>query len=65
MELIDIAYAPADMMARAYLYGGLQGTWAVNWIVLWGLTIYNTLVVTGECDLLRDEGEVVQLVTTR
>src|SRR5260370_23143353 len=45
-----IWHAPADMMARAYLYGGLQGTWAVNWIVFWGLTIYNTLVVTGEFD---------------
>jgi lactate permease len=43
-------HAPVDMMARAYLYGGLQGTWAVNWIVFWGLTIYNTLVVTGEFD---------------
>jgi lactate permease len=42
--------APLDQTARAYLYGGLQGTWAVNWIVLWGLTIYNTLVVTGEFD---------------
>jgi lactate permease len=42
--------APVDQTARAYLYGGLQGTWAVNWIVLWGLTIYNTLVVTGEFD---------------
>jgi lactate permease len=42
--------APAGTMARAYLYGGLQGTWAVNWIVFWGLTIYNTLLVTGEFD---------------
>jgi lactate permease len=42
--------APAGMMARAYLYGGLQGAWAVNWIVFWGLTIFNTLVVTGEFD---------------
>jgi lactate permease len=42
--------APLDQTARAYLFGGLQGTWAVNWIVLWGLTIYNTLVVTGEFD---------------
>src|SRR3954452_17759302 len=42
--------APTGMMMRAYLYGGLQGTWAVNWIVLWGLTIFNTLVVTGEFD---------------
>jgi lactate permease len=43
-------HAPVNMMARAYLYGGLQGTWAVNWIVFWGLTIYNTLLVTGEFD---------------
>jgi len=42
--------APTGPMLRAYLYGGLQGTWAVNWIVLWGLTIFNTLVVTGEFD---------------
>jgi lactate permease len=42
--------APAGMMSRAFLYGGLQGTWAVNWIVLWGLTIFNTMVVTGEFD---------------
>jgi lactate permease len=45
-----IWHAPVGQMARAYLYGGLQGTWAVNWIVFWGLTIFNTLVVTGEFD---------------
>src|SRR4051812_11223754 len=42
--------APTGTMMRAYLYGGLRGTWAGNWIVLWGLTIFNTLVVTGEFD---------------
>ena len=46
-------HAPAEMMARAYIYGGLQGTWAVNWIVFWGLTIYNTLLVTGEFDAFK------------
>src|ERR1043166_4420705 len=45
--------APTGSMLRAYLYGGMQGTWAVNWIVLWGLTIFNTLVVTGEFDRLK------------
>lgn len=47
---IVVWHAPAGMMARAYVYGGLQGAWAVNWIVFWGLTIFNTLVVTGEFD---------------
>jgi len=46
-------HAPADQMVRAYIYGGLQGTWAVNWIVFWGLTIYNTLLVTGEFDAFK------------
>ena len=40
--------APADLMARAYLYGGLQGVWAVDWITFWGLMIFNTLVFTGD-----------------
>src|SRR5437667_8678124 len=41
-------HAPVEQMARAYLYGGLQGVWAVNWITFWGLMIFNTLVLTGD-----------------
>src|SRR5262245_16243779 len=41
---------PPLLMARAYVYGGLQGVWAVNWITFWGLMIFNTLVVTGDFD---------------
>src|SRR2546421_1014718 len=41
-------HAPAPLMGRAYLYGGLQGVWAVDWITFWGLTIFNTLVLTGD-----------------
>lgn len=40
--------APAASIAQAYLYGGLQGVWAVDWITFWGLVIFNTLVLTGD-----------------
>jgi lactate permease len=42
--------APVPLLARAYLYGGMQGVWAVDWITFWGLMIFNTLVLTGEFD---------------
>ncbi|MBV8227154.1 MAG: L-lactate permease [Verrucomicrobia bacterium] len=33
--------------ALAYLYGSATGIWAVNWITVWGVILFNTLVVTG------------------
>lgn len=42
--------APFAMVLKAYLYGALQGTWTIDWIVLWGLAIFNTLVLTGDFD---------------
>src|SRR5207245_1593459 len=45
---IAVWHAPASLIARAYLYGGLQGVWAVDWITFWGLIIFNTLVSTGD-----------------
>src|SRR5574337_802360 len=50
---IWIWHAPARLMARAYLYGGLQGVWSVDWITFWGLMIFNTLVLTGDFDRLK------------
>jgi lactate permease len=47
---IAIWDTPAGDMGRAYLYGGLQGAWAINWITFWGLILFNTLVLTGEFD---------------
>jgi lactate permease len=41
-------HAPLGGISRAYLYGGLQGVWAVDWITFWGLIIFNTLVATGD-----------------
>jgi lactate permease len=43
-------HAPTALVWRAYLFGGLQGVWAVDWITFWGLVIFNTLVVTGDFD---------------
>jgi lactate permease len=45
---ITVWRTPAALVTRAYLFGGLQGAWAVDWITFWGLVIFNTLVVTGE-----------------
>ena len=38
---------PAGQAFRAYGDGAATGVWAVNWIVFWGVMIYNTLRVTG------------------
>ena len=47
---VAVWHAPIEETARAYLYGGLQGVWAVDWITFWGLIIFNTLNVTGDFD---------------
>src|SRR5205814_9916573 len=47
---VFVWHAPVESMLRAYVYGGLQGVWAVNWITFWGLMIFNTLVLTGDFD---------------
>lgn len=44
---------PLDLGARAYVYGSLNGAWAVDWITLWGLMLFNTLVITGRFERLR------------
>ncbi len=43
-------HAPWPATLRAYLYGGLQGAWVIDWITFWGLIIFNTLVLTGDFD---------------
>jgi len=44
---------PAGDGAHSYLYGSLTGFWAVDWITIWGVVLFNTLVVTGGFDRLR------------
>lgn len=39
--------------ARAYLYGSATGIWAVDWITVWGVILFNTLVVTGNFEKFR------------
>lgn len=43
-------HAPLVGTMKSYLYGGLTGVWAINWITFWGLIIFNTLVLTGDFD---------------
>jgi lactate permease len=44
---------PAGQGALAFLYGGLSGAWSVDWITLWGVVLFNTLVVTGTFERFR------------
>jgi lactate permease len=47
-------HAPAGSSLKAYVYGALTGIWSVDWIVLWGVVIFNTLVVTGLFDRFKE-----------
>src|SRR5262249_29810174 len=38
---------------RAYRYGSATGVWNVDWITIWGVMLFNTLVTTGAFDKLR------------
>jgi lactate permease len=44
---------PPGPGALAFLYGGLSGAWSVDWITLWGVVLFNTLVVTGTFERFR------------
>src|ERR1700722_10501438 len=47
---ILVWHAPPVDTLKSYLYGGLTGFWAIDWITFWGLVIFNTLVLTGRFD---------------
>jgi lactate permease len=38
---------------QAYLYGSATGVWNVDWITLWGVMLFNTLMVTGVFEKIR------------
>ena len=44
---ITVWHAPAANAFGAYGVGAATGVWSVDWIVFWGVIIYNTLVATG------------------
>ncbi len=46
-------HMPADSGALAYLYGSATGVWNVDWITIWGVMLFNTLVVTGVFERFR------------
>ncbi len=50
---VAVWHMPSDLGARAFLYGALSGAWQVDWITLWGVVLFNTLVVTGMFERFR------------
>ncbi|MEM3326278.1 MAG: L-lactate permease, partial [Thermoproteus sp.] len=50
---IGIWGAPPAETAYAWLIGALVGFWNISWITMWGLAIYNTLVLTGKFDVFK------------
>lgn len=44
---VTVWRAPFGDTMAAYGLGAATGVWSVNWIVFWGVIIYNTLVHTG------------------
>src|SRR6266851_742078 len=44
---ITVWDAPAGNALGSYGLGAATGVWSVDWIVFWGVVIYNTLVETG------------------
>jgi lactate permease len=45
--------APLRTTLASYGLGAATGVWSIDWIVLWGVVIYNTLVATGAFDDLK------------
>jgi lactate permease len=44
---ITVWHAPVANALGSYGLGAATGVWSVDWIVFWGVIIYNTMVVTG------------------
>src|SRR5689334_21442882 len=44
---------PIDDGLRAYIYGSATGVWNVDWITIWGVMLFNTLVITGVFESFR------------
>ncbi len=46
--------APPKSLFLAYLYGAATGFWAIDWIVIWGLVILETMVATGAMERFKE-----------
>src|SRR5215472_6659798 len=44
---ITIWHSPAGPTLEAWLLGAATGIWSIDWIVFWGVVIYNVLHETG------------------
>jgi lactate permease len=44
---------PVGDGALAYVYGAATGLWSVDWIVFWGVVLFNTLTMTGVFETFR------------
>jgi lactate permease len=44
---VGIWSVPLSSALRAYVYGAATGAWSVDWITLWGVVLFNTLLLTG------------------
>jgi lactate permease len=51
---VVVWHAPVGETLTAYGLGAATGLWSVDWIVFWGLIIYNTLLKVGGFAALRD-----------
>ncbi|GAB6948149.1 L-lactate permease [Vulcanisaeta sp. JCM 16161] len=51
---IPIWHSPPVETIEAWIIGALVGFWYITWITIWGVTIYNTLVLTGKFDVFRE-----------
>ncbi len=47
-------HSPFGQTIKAYGIGAGSGFWSVDWIVFWGVIIYNTMVVTGAFDTFKN-----------
>lgn len=51
---VVVWHAPIHDVLKSFVYGGLTGIWAIDWITFWGLIIFNTLVLTGDFGRFKD-----------
>ncbi|MGH9562619.1 MAG: L-lactate permease, partial [Terracidiphilus sp.] len=51
---VFVWHAPFAAAMKSYLFGGLTGIWAIDWITFWGLIIFNTLVLTGDFERFKN-----------
>ncbi|HEY0804608.1 MAG TPA: L-lactate permease [Pseudonocardiaceae bacterium] len=51
---VTVWHAPFGATLKAYGLGAGTGFWNVDWIVFWGVIIYNTLVATGAFEAFKN-----------